>query len=71
MRFSLLRAFVTAQLLGATLVAGGVPLADFVQPPGVPLIVLAPDGQAAAFFEYQDRQQRLILVDFVARRANP
>lgn len=64
MKLPLFRAFVTAQLLGATLVCGKLPVADFVQPPAVPLIVLAPDGQATAYFEQQDQMQRLILVDF-------
>lgn len=38
-------------------------MADFVRPPAVPLIVLAPDGQGAAFFEYSDQLQHLILVE--------
>ena len=58
MNVSRLRAFATAQLLGASLVYGGLPLADFVRPPAVPLIVLAPDGQGAAFFPYSDQLQQ-------------
>ncbi len=64
MKIPVLQAFLFVQIFFATFGNSSLPVVDFAREPAVPLLVLAPDGETAAYFEQKGRTQRLVLVDF-------